>query len=172
MLSAIWLSFLLGLDSFVVSFALGPSVRGRGCYGLAFAFGICDAAAIPLGPVLGSQFLHALAPLQDRALPVLMICYAIYVAVLARSAKTMSLSWPGWLAFPIAASLDNLVAGPFVSGTVTAVVGVSATAIASAAMSLAGLSLSAMFRPRLGVSPAWRSAAPWVLGAALLAAAG
>jgi len=66
MLSFIWLSILLGLDSFVISFALGPLVPRNKRYTIATAFGVCDAAAIVVGSVVGSPALDALSVLQDR----------------------------------------------------------------------------------------------------------
>jgi RNA-directed DNA polymerase len=72
-------------------------------YAIATAFGVCDAAAILVGSVLGSPALDALAVLQDRPVPILMIGYALYVTILARKTPALTLSSLGWLVLPIAA---------------------------------------------------------------------
>jgi putative Mn2+ efflux pump MntP len=169
MLSFIWLSILLGLDSFVISFALGPLVpRNKRC-AIATAFGVCDAAAIVVGSVLGSPALDALAVLQDRPVLIMMIGYALYVTILARKTTALTLSSSGWLVLPIAACLDNLVARSLVSSAVPLGFAASVMAVTSATMSLAGLLSSETLRQRLVASPGRLAVSSSVIGAALLA---
>jgi hypothetical protein len=137
-------------------------------YAIATAFGVCDAAAILVGSVLGSPALDALAVLQDRPVPILMIGYALYVTILARKTPALTLSSLGWLVLPIAACLDNLVAGSLVGGAVPLGFAASVMAVTSATMSLAGLLSSETLRQRLGASPSLLAVSSSVIGAALL----
>ena len=101
--------FLLGLDSFVVSFALGAVSPGPRLLWARIRLRHLRRCGDPARACLRfAVFARARASAGSGA-AVLMICYAIYVAILARSAKTMRLSWPGWLAFPIAARVSTIL---------------------------------------------------------------
>jgi hypothetical protein len=168
MFSFVWLPIVLGFDSFVISFVLGPSVRGNKRYAVAAALGICDAAAVALSPVLESPILNALALLQGCALPALMIGYGLYMMALMRKATPSRLSSFGWVLLSIAASLDNLIAGSVVGGAVPLWV----YAVVSTTMSLAGLVSSETLRQRLGAAARPFAIFSWVVGGALLAVVG
>jgi putative Mn2+ efflux pump MntP len=170
MLFAIWVSALLGMDSFAVSLGLGPLVQGRRRYVVASAFGLCDGAAILLAPLLSTSIVGAISSFEERALPVLVIAYAIYVAVLTRNAQALARGWLGWLVLPLASSLDNLAAGPLASSAVSIGVAAGLAALISAAMSLAALSLGERLQKSVGLSPGRVAAAGFLVGAAFLIA--
>ena len=170
MLSTIWVSALLGMDSFAVSLGLGPLVQGRNRYAIASAFGLCDGAAILIAPLLSSSFASAISSLGERALPVLIIAYAIYVVALTRNARALARGWTGWLLLPVAASIDNLAAGPLANGTVSIGVVAFLAAFISAAMSLAALAIGETVQKRVRMDPGNVAAAGFLLAAGFLIA--
>lgn len=170
MLSAIWVSTLLGMDSFVVSLGLGPLVRGRKRYAIASAFGLCDGAAILLAPLFSTSFAGAISSLEERVLPVLVIAYAIYVVALTRNARALAQGWAGWLVLPVATSIDNLAAGPLAGGTVSIGVVAFLCAFISAAMSLAALAIGETVQKRIPINPRNVAAAGFLLAAGYLIA--
>ncbi len=170
MLSAIWVSALLGMDSFAVSLGPGPLVQGRKRYAVASAFGVCDGAAILLSPLLSSSFAGTISSFGERAVPVLVIAYAIYVVALTRNARALARGWAGWLVLPLATSLDNLAAGPLASGTASIEVVACLAAVISAAMALAALVLGESMQKSLGISPGRIAAAGFLFAAGFLIA--
>jgi putative Mn2+ efflux pump MntP len=170
MLSAIWVSTLLGMDSFVVSLGLGPLVRGRNRYAIASAFGLCDGAAILFAPLFSTSFAGAISSLEERALPVLVIAYAIYVVALTRNARALAQGWAGWLVLPVATSIDNLAAGPLASSTVSIGMVAFFCAFISAAMSLAALAIGETVQKRVPMDPGHVAAAGFLLAAGFLIA--
>lgn len=139
MLSVIWYSILLGIDGFAVSLGLGPLTECRTRYVVASAFGFCDGLAILLSPLLNASFPSTVSAWAGRMLPILLVAYAIYVLLLARSAKTLTRAWAPWLVLPIATSIDNLAMGGHMSSTVPIGTIAVIAALTSATMSLAGL---------------------------------
>jgi hypothetical protein len=172
MLLFVSLSIMLGFDSFVISFALEPLVRRDTRYAVAAAFGIFDAAAFALSHLLESPTLNALAHSPNLALPVLMIGYGLYVTATARKATPLASNSAGWVLLPIAASLDNLVAGSIVGGVVPLWFDAAVMAVVSAMMSLAGLVLSEILRQRLDIGSGPFVVGSWIIGSALLIVVG
>jgi putative Mn2+ efflux pump MntP len=158
MVAAMWFSILLGVDGFVISLGLGPLVEGRQRYRVAMAFGICDGVAIMIAPHLGSSFTSAMSSLADRAPPLLLVAYALYVAMLALRSRALMAGRAGWLVLPVMASLDNLAAGPLLDGTVASCGGVWMSAFISATMSLLALAASGALQKGIRVAPGWLAA--------------
>jgi putative Mn2+ efflux pump MntP len=169
MLSAIWVSMLLGLDSFAVSLGLGPLV-GRKRYAVASAFGVCDGAALLLSPLLSSSVGRTISSFGEGAALVLLIGYAIYVMALARNARALARGWAGWLVLPFATSLDNLAAGPLAGSTVSCVGAAFLGTFISAAMSLAALAIGETVQKRGRMDPSRVAAAGFLLAAGFLIA--
>ena len=96
------------------------------------------------------------------------MAYAIYVMILTRNARALTRGWAGWFVLPIAASIDNLAAGPLVSKTVSVGVVAFVAALISAAMSLAALALSETLQKSVRVDPGRLAAAGFILAAAFL----
>jgi hypothetical protein len=167
MIAAIWISVLLGADSFVISLGLGPLVAGRKRYTAAAAFGVCDGAAIMIAPHLGTPLASALSALADCALPLLLIAYAVYVAILTLNSRALSAGRAGWLLLPIAASIDNLAAGPLSGSTVVLGAVALMSAFISAAMSLMAFATADALQSSVRLAPE-RLAAAGLLAAAAL----
>jgi putative Mn2+ efflux pump MntP len=105
---------LLGVDSFVVSAALGPMFKPSGPgWRMAVAFGACDAIAF----VIGSAFCGAawIGQVTGPTLPAAVLAYGLYVLAAARWSSHRVSTRPVYL-LPVLMSFDNLVdsllAGP------------------------------------------------------------
>jgi putative Mn2+ efflux pump MntP len=116
----------LGIDGFAVCIALGArplSWRER-CWTSA-AFGLCDAAATLLAPVIG------LGALQMPNLPI----YLVFIVLVGRAVRFNRLSL---CVLPLVSSIDNLVA-PATANSLVCGAG-------SAALALIGLQIGAAAR--------------------------
>ena len=107
---------LLGLDSFLVCFAVGtlpgPLLR-RMMLGL--SFGVCDGLATWIGCVAGMGLLKSTPARWEWIGPLAVAGYGIYILCVARRCQALParLDTTRWLvlALPLGLSLDNLVAG-------------------------------------------------------------
>jgi putative Mn2+ efflux pump MntP len=178
MVQLITAALLLGLDSAVVSFALGTTGVARPRQRrLAFAFGMCDAAASLAGFYIGSAVTGRFDGLAHWIGPVLVALYALLVLATARSAGAVAAiarrSWPLYL-LPVLMSLDNLA---FSSSLVHAVPPLACAAvlgIVSGMESVFGFRIGELFTAgvrRLGKRPGGRTDRPLIGGLALLSAA-
>jgi putative Mn2+ efflux pump MntP len=167
MVAAIWFSILLGADGFVISLGLGPLVAGRKRYTAAAAFGVCDGAAIVIAPHLGSPLASAMSSWADRALPMLLIAYAVYVAILTLNSRALAGGRAGWLLLPIASSIDNLAAGPLSGSTVPLGAVALMSAFISAAMSLLAFATTDALQKSVRLAPERLAAAALLVAAAL-----
>ena len=152
---------LLGLDSLVVSFAIGLTLGRVYCW-LPLAFAVCDGLASWAGAALGLnlQLLGGMSWLG----PAVVAGYGLYVLILARTATRLANN--AWIVvvLPVCLSLDNLVASSSFPFAVTPSVAVVLGGL-SGVMALAGLAVGAAVAGRAG------RRAGWLGGAALLGVA-
>jgi putative Mn2+ efflux pump MntP len=98
---------LLGIDSFIASFALRGVLTPRsGRIQLALIFGISDSVATGLGTFAGPQ----LASWAGRAGPILVAAYVIYLLVAVAWARVTPVRGAPYV-LAVLASLDNLAYG-------------------------------------------------------------
>jgi putative Mn2+ efflux pump MntP len=108
------LALLLGLDSLRASAALASAgLAATQSVRLAFAFGLCDAAAPLAGLAAGRTLLDPLEGLLHGFGPILLAGCAVYVVHAGRGADRGSASerWAILGGVPLTLSLDNLVIG-------------------------------------------------------------
>ena len=160
---------LLGVDSFLVCFAVGTlpgRLLRRTMLGL--SFGVCDGLASWIGCVAGMGLLRSTPGRGEWIGPLAVAGYGVYVLWVARRCQGLSprLDTTRWLvlALPLGLSLDNLVAGvgagaPVVSPVLTALF----FGAASGAMALAGLGAGAAVATRSRLRPGWLGGACLIL---------
>jgi manganese efflux pump family protein len=113
-LNLLVLGFVLSLDNFRTSIALGPlRLRWRRAGQVALMFGFWDGIA-PLAGVLAGHYVgQAIGPIADYAGPIVLGMYGLYLLVqVLRTAAPEELDYR-WSLFslPLPLSLDNIVAG-------------------------------------------------------------
>lgn len=146
MLDGTFGTIALGFDGFALCAGLGvltPRAR-RGS--LALAFGLCDAAATALGALLTKHVTTAVDLEWPRLVATLVVAGAALGALVVGSPPRGRRPARAWFCLPLAASLDNLLAGARSGGSV--VVASLAVAVASAALAYAGLSVGALVGAR------------------------
>jgi putative Mn2+ efflux pump MntP len=115
MLNILVLGFMLSLDNFRTSIALGPlRLRWRRAAQVALVFGLFDGAA----PLVGILFGHYISqkiggPVADFAGPIVLGAYGLYLVVQAWQDAAPADPDCRWSLFglPIPLSLDNVIAG-------------------------------------------------------------
>ena len=110
------LAVALAWDSVLASLALGSLRLSLGHrIGIAFMFGVCDAAALFLGVAVSQPVVQAVGQWANLIAPLFLGGYGISVIVLARRCREGSGCDAGdrWLLWgvPVSLSLDNFVAG-------------------------------------------------------------
>jgi len=146
------LPFVLSLDSFFASVALGASgIRRRRWLGLAVAFGLCDGAAAVARTALGPTILQSTLAVTGAycAAAVYILAMMFCVSRFGREASA-ELPW-AWLV-PVAMSLDNLLAG---GGEPMTIAGAAASAVASGVFSVLGFVVGGVLREW------WELGVPW-----------
>lgn len=139
------LGFVLSLDNFRASIALGtlPFSRGRAVQ-VALTFGLWDGLAPLVGVLLGRYFGQAIGPIADYVGPAVMGAYGLYLLVRASRTQAPEEIDQPWALFgiPLSLSLDNLLAGASLGllGTSPVLTAVS-FAVITALMSFVGLCL-------------------------------
>ncbi|HQR34257.1 MAG TPA: manganese efflux pump [Blastocatellia bacterium] len=140
------LGFVLSLDSFRVSFALGAlKLLPRRQAQIVLAFGLCDGIAPLVGLLIGQSIVTHIGGWVEHLGPFVLCAYGVYVIYAARQREEKEAEEEAhWmvLGLPLSLSLDNLVAGASL-GMIGFPKLVSAVVIGtiSALMSLAGLLL-------------------------------
>ncbi|PZG02930.1 manganese efflux pump MntP [Micromonospora deserti] len=108
------LGFILSLDNFRTSIALGTLRLGRGHAALvALMFGFCDGVAPMVGVLAGRHVSQAIELIAGYLGPILLGMYGLFLLVRAlRSAQPEELKH-SWMIFglPLPLSLDNVMAG-------------------------------------------------------------
>lgn len=138
------LGFVLSLDSFRVSFALGAlRLLPRRQAQIVLAFGLCDGVAPLVGQLIGQSIVTHIGAWVEHLGPIVLCAYGVYVIYAARRHEEKEAQEePRWmvLGLPLSLSLDNLVAGASL-GMIgfPIVISVSVIGAMSALMSLAGL---------------------------------
>ena len=150
------LGFVLSLDSFRVSLALGaiklmPVRQAQ----IILAFGICDGIAPLIGLLIGQSIVTHIGPWVEHLGPLMLCAYGIWVIYAARrqeGKETQEESHWMVLGLPLTLSLDNLIAGTSL-GLIRFPVLMSACVIGamSALLSLAGLFLGKTMGDRLAL---------------------
>ncbi|MBS1786254.1 MAG: manganese efflux pump [Acidobacteria bacterium] len=150
------LGFVLSLDSFRVSLALGalkllPVRQAQ----IILAFGICDGMAPLIGLLIGQSIVTHIGPWVEHLGPLMLCGYGIWVIYAARRQEGKEAQEePHWmvLGLPLSLSLDNFIAGTSL-GLIRFPVLMSAGVIGaiSALMSLAGLFLGKTMGNRLAL---------------------
>jgi putative Mn2+ efflux pump MntP len=146
MLTLLLLGFVLSLDSFRASLALGAmKLRPMRRVQIILAFGLCDALAPLIGLLIGKSFLQYIGAWTEYLGPVMLCACGAYVIYISqRCADKATLENDHWIVFglPLSLSLDNLVAGTSL-GMLGFPLLLSVTIIGtmSALLSLAGLLL-------------------------------
>jgi putative Mn2+ efflux pump MntP len=144
MIAVLALGFLLSLDNFRSSIAIGTiPFRIRRAIQIAIVFGIWDGVAPLVGGVLGHFVGDAINPIADYVGPALLGIYGVYLVVGALrkpAPEEIDQPWITLFGMPLSLSVDNLLAGtglgllgfsPFVPAVIFAVM--------TAVMSLIGL---------------------------------
>jgi putative Mn2+ efflux pump MntP len=144
MIAVLALGFLLSLDNFRSSIAIGTiPFRIRRAIQIAIVFGIWDGVAPLVGGVLGHFVGDAINPIADYVGPALLGVYGVYLVVGALrkpAPEEIDQPWITLFGMPLSLSVDNLLAGtglgllgfsPFVPAVIFAVM--------TAVMSLIGL---------------------------------
>lgn len=114
MISLLILGFVLSLDNFRLSIALGAfKLDWRRALRIAVVFGLWDSVSPLVGLLIGRYFGQEIGPAADALGPIVLAVYGIYLIV--RSLQTEA---PEELdervvlfGIPLALSLDNLLAG-------------------------------------------------------------
>jgi manganese efflux pump family protein len=114
MIPILILGFVLSLDNFRVSIALGAfQFSWRHALRIAVAFGLWDGVSPLIGAVIGRYLGQAIGPVADILGPIVLAVYGLYLGV--RSLKTQASEAPDerWVLFgmPLSLSLDNMIAG-------------------------------------------------------------
>jgi putative Mn2+ efflux pump MntP len=144
MIEVLALGFLLSLDNFRSSIAIGTiPFRIRRAIQIAVVFGIWDGAAPLVGGLLGHYFGRLINPIADYVGPALLGIYGTYLLVGALrkpAPEEIDQPWITLFGMPLSLSVDNLLAGTGLgllgfSPFVPAVIFAAMTAI----MSLIGL---------------------------------
>lgn len=108
------LGFILSLDNFRISLALGPlRLRWSRAVQVALMFGFWDGVA-PLAGVLAGHFLgKAIEPIADYIGPAVLGAYGLYLLIQASRTPQAEEMEHSWMIFglPLPLSLDNLIAG-------------------------------------------------------------
>ncbi len=124
------LGFILSLDNFRTSLALGPlRLRWRRAAQVAVVFGFWDGVAPLLGVLVGKYVGQAIGPIAEYVGPIALGLYGLYLLVQALRTEGPEELEDRWSLFglPLPLSLDNLIAGtslgllgfsPFVSAAV------------------------------------------------------
>lgn len=148
------LGFVLSLDSFRVSLALGalkllPVRQAQ----IILAFGVCDGIAPLIGLLIGQSIVTHIGPWVEHLGPLVLCAYGIWVIYAARrqEGNETQKEFP-WmvLGLPLSLSLDNLIAGTSL-GLIgfPVLISVGVIGAMSALMSLAGLFLGKTVSNRL-----------------------
>jgi len=114
MIPLLILGFVLSLDNFRVSIALGAfQFSWRRALRIAVVFGLWDGVSPLVGALIGHYLGQAIGPAADTLGPIVLAVYGLYLVV--RSLKTQASEEPDdrWVLFgmPLSLSLDNMVAG-------------------------------------------------------------
>jgi putative Mn2+ efflux pump MntP len=113
-LNLLVLGFVLSMDNFRTSVALGPlRLRWRRAVQVALVFGFWDGAAPLLGVLVGHYVGRAVGPIADYVGPIVLGVYGLYLVVQAlRTSAPEDLDYR-WSLFslPLPLSLDNVIAG-------------------------------------------------------------
>lgn len=144
MIEVLALGFLLSLDNFRSSIAIGTiPFRIRRAIQIAIVFGIWDGVAPLVGGLLGHYVGRAINPIADYVGPALLGIYGVYLLVGALrkpAPEEIDQPWITLFGMPLSLSVDNLLAGtglgllgfsPFIPAVIFAVM--------TAVMSLIGL---------------------------------
>jgi manganese efflux pump family protein len=144
MIAVLALGFLLSLDNFRSSIAIGTiPFQVRRAIQIAVVFGIWDGVAPLVGGVLGHYVGDAINPIADYVGPALLGIYGVYLLVGALrkpAPEEIDQPWMTLFGMPLSLSVDNLLAGtglgllgfsPFIPAVIFAVM--------TAVMSLIGL---------------------------------
>lgn len=143
------LGFVLSLDSFRASLALGALKLNRvRQVQIVLAFGLCDGLAPLVGLLIGKSLVTYIGWWTEYLGPLALCAYGVYVIYVAKRGAGKEAKEPDrWivLGLPLSMSLDNLVAGASL-GMVGFPVLISVAVIGSmsALMSLAGLRLGSL----------------------------
>jgi putative Mn2+ efflux pump MntP len=146
MLEVLALGFLLSLDNFRSSIAIGTiPFSVRRAIQIAVVFGIWDGVAPLAGGLLGHYVGGLINPIADYVGPALLGLYGIYLLIGALrkpAPEEIDQPWITLFGMPLSLSVDNLLAGtglgllglsPFIPAVIFAVM--------TAVMSLIGLSI-------------------------------
>jgi putative Mn2+ efflux pump MntP len=156
MAKLLFLAFALGLDTFIVSIALGPMGLGRAAKrNLVLLFAFCDGAASLAGGVLAARWLKDVGVLFAKVEASVLCLYAILIIALgwyARAAAKPPRD-ANWLyALPFVLCLDNFMSGLSFSATSVPVLVLAAiVGVSTALMSLVGLRIGSMVRTHLPI---------------------
>jgi putative Mn2+ efflux pump MntP len=114
-LGLVALAFVLSLDNFRSSIALGTVPFGLGrALQIAVVFGFWDAVAPLVGGELGSLFGDSIGPVADYVGPGVMGAYGLYLLVGAirhPEPEKLDHPWVTLFGMPLSLSVDNLLAG-------------------------------------------------------------
>jgi putative Mn2+ efflux pump MntP len=144
MLEVLALGFLLSLDNFRSSIAIGTiPFRIRRAIQIAVVFGIWDGVAPLVGGLLGHYVGRLINPIADYVGPALLGVYGVYLLVGALrkpAPEEIDQPWITLFGMPLSLSVDNLLAGTGLgllglSPIIPAVI----FAVMTAVMSLVGL---------------------------------
>ena len=113
-ISLLALGFVLSLDNFRLSIALGAfQLSWRRALRMAVVFGFWDGFSPLVGGLIGRYFGQGIGPAADALGPIVLAVYGLNLVV--RSLKTQASEEPDdrWVLFgmPLSLSLDNMVAG-------------------------------------------------------------
>lgn len=114
MIPLLILGFVLSLDNFRMSIALGAfQFSWRRAFRTAVVFGFWDGVSPLLGALIGHYLGQAIGTVADMVGPIILAVYGLYLVV--RSLKAPASEEPDdrWVLFglPLSLSLDNMVAG-------------------------------------------------------------
>jgi putative Mn2+ efflux pump MntP len=113
-LNLLVLGFVLSLDNFRTSIALGPlRLRWRRAMQVALVFGFFDGLAPLVGILLGDYVSKKIGPIAEYVGPVVLGVYGLYLVVQALRDAAPEDPDSRWSLFglPIPLSLDNVIAG-------------------------------------------------------------
>ena len=165
MMSVLMLAFVLSLDSFLVSVALGTLDLGRsGERKLAALFAFCDSLAVLIGCLMGGSLLGEIARPFGKVGDQALWFYAAVIVVAGWGSQKPEL-WQRTvkLAYilPFLLSLDNLAAGLYLGkpGQPALAFSIAASGLVSGLMSMLGLRLGSLLGrglriPRRGLATA------------------
>jgi putative Mn2+ efflux pump MntP len=113
-LNVLVLGFVLSMDNFRTSIALGPlRLRWRRAGQVALVFGFWDGVAPLLGVLAGHYVGRAVGPISDYVGPTVLGVYGLYLVVQAlrtAAAEDLDHRW-SLFSLPLPLSLDNVIAG-------------------------------------------------------------